>query len=484
MIGYLFGSREAILALATNRNTIWLGLIFVISAGFAREYDGEDLRHEPWHLLLPLVASLGTSFILFWLVALVGWGRGAGLDAFGSRYPAFLGLYWMTAPLAWLYAIPVEQFFSAGAATAANLWFLKIVSIWRVALITRVFSILYSAAPGAVIFPVMLFADTLALTLVSYVDVQLLAVMGGVRLSESEAALAETKLGVLFLGVLSWPIWFFGTWTVSSSRWSKWSWAITERSSKPIAASVWAVAAVAVLVWWPILPWTQPAQALRGLVERDLRAGKYAEALATMSAHSPRQFPPHWDPPPRIGARGERKLILKIVPALQADTAPWVRQVFLDKLDAALGRNDFPMETLWLETDVGEILQALQSQPEGAAILSSKWDILSRIRQWEHVVPPERGQEVDRLLIQILEAPAKLPEASREQPWSSEYILDWRRYLHRVEHLKEHEQTLQLHGPRIKKLLEEPNVPDEIQTHAKRVLEPLSPSTVDGPTAK
>jgi len=31
---------------------------------FAREYDGEDLLHEPWHLLLPLVASLATSFIL------------------------------------------------------------------------------------------------------------------------------------------------------------------------------------------------------------------------------------------------------------------------------------------------------------------------------------------------------------------------------------------------------------------------------------
>ena len=43
-------------------------MLFVISAGFAREYDGEDLLHQPWHVLLPLVTSLITSLLLFVLL--------------------------------------------------------------------------------------------------------------------------------------------------------------------------------------------------------------------------------------------------------------------------------------------------------------------------------------------------------------------------------------------------------------------------------
>jgi hypothetical protein len=32
------------------------------------EYDGEDLLHEPWYLLVPLAASLAAWFGLFFLV--------------------------------------------------------------------------------------------------------------------------------------------------------------------------------------------------------------------------------------------------------------------------------------------------------------------------------------------------------------------------------------------------------------------------------
>src|SRR5262245_51273237 len=42
LLRYLTGSREAIVAIAGNRNALWVGFLFVLSAGFAREYDGED----------------------------------------------------------------------------------------------------------------------------------------------------------------------------------------------------------------------------------------------------------------------------------------------------------------------------------------------------------------------------------------------------------------------------------------------------------
>ena len=67
LLRYLIGDREAILTIARSRHALWIGFLFVLSAAFARDYDGEDLLHEPWHLLLPLVASLGSSLVLFTL---------------------------------------------------------------------------------------------------------------------------------------------------------------------------------------------------------------------------------------------------------------------------------------------------------------------------------------------------------------------------------------------------------------------------------
>ena len=64
LIQYLCGNRQAIAEVVNCRHAVWLGLLFVFSAGFAREFDGEDLLHEPWHVALPLGASLLTSFLL------------------------------------------------------------------------------------------------------------------------------------------------------------------------------------------------------------------------------------------------------------------------------------------------------------------------------------------------------------------------------------------------------------------------------------
>jgi len=54
LLRYLIGDRKAILAIAGSRHSLWIGFLFVLSAGLAREYDGEDLLHEPWHALIPL----------------------------------------------------------------------------------------------------------------------------------------------------------------------------------------------------------------------------------------------------------------------------------------------------------------------------------------------------------------------------------------------------------------------------------------------
>ncbi len=106
----LIGRREAILDAASSRTTLPFGALLVLSAGLAREYDGEDLLHEPWLLLRPFAASITTAALLYFtLLILAGLRKRQGAFTI-RRFPSFLGLYWLSAPCAWLYAVPFERF--------------------------------------------------------------------------------------------------------------------------------------------------------------------------------------------------------------------------------------------------------------------------------------------------------------------------------------------------------------------------------------
>ncbi len=129
LLRYLIGERQAILDLAANRWTPLIALLFVLSAGFARKYDGADLLREPWHLVLPLGASLVASFLLFCFAYDARFEQ-RRRPRFLDAYLSFLGLFWMTAPLAWAYAVPYERFLSPVDAAEANLWTLGLVSLW------------------------------------------------------------------------------------------------------------------------------------------------------------------------------------------------------------------------------------------------------------------------------------------------------------------------------------------------------------------
>ena len=161
----------------------------MLAAGFAREYDGEDLLREPWHLLIPLAASLASSAVLYVIVRGIAARRGASDPPALRGYIDFLGLYWMTAPLALLYAIPFERLLSAPDAVRANLYLLGLVAAWRVLLMTRVVSVIYNASFVAALFIVMFFADTLAAFILVATPLPIVSVMGGIRLSESESVL-------------------------------------------------------------------------------------------------------------------------------------------------------------------------------------------------------------------------------------------------------------------------------------------------------
>lgn len=203
VVGFLVGLENAINSLLHSRSTVWIGLLFVISAGFAREYDGESLLHEPWHLLIPWGASLVSSLVLFSLLAATCRLGRSFTGSFWTGYRHFLGLYWMTAPLAWLYAIPIERVFSPARAVQFNLILLAIVSLWRVLLMTRVVSVVFKCHIVNALVLVMLFADAVALSIIYLTPTPIFSMMGGIRLTESEQVIQSAHFMVGCGGLLT-----------------------------------------------------------------------------------------------------------------------------------------------------------------------------------------------------------------------------------------------------------------------------------------
>jgi hypothetical protein len=297
IFAYLAGRRQAILEIAADRSALGVGALLVLSAWLARNYDRASLIHEPWRLLGPFVASLAVSGPLF--LSVYGLARWKGMESpgIGRAYRAFLALYWMTAPLAWLYGIPYERFLSATAATDANLGTLALVSVWRVALMIRVVSVVFDLRVRTALPLVMLVADGAALTALHLAPLPVIHVMGGISPEQSE--IAWTALLVTGLGWVTLPLWIYlvaiVAWSRSYDQWrARW---IPVSSATGHSALIFAGLCVA--AWVATLPFTQPKQILARRVEQTYRIAGPRAALALMSAHERGDFPPGWQPPPR-----------------------------------------------------------------------------------------------------------------------------------------------------------------------------------------
>jgi hypothetical protein len=361
---YLLGNREAILTIAGNRQALWIGFLFVLSAGFAREYDGEDLLHEPWRVVIPVGASLLSSFVLFSLAYGVAAAKKApGRTGFFTNYASFLALFWMTAPLAWLYAIPYERFLSPPDAMRMNLLSLGIVSVWRVALMVRVMMVILDYSLLAALSLVLLFADGVALILLQFLPFPLIIVIGGVRLTEAEEIQRAVACKVFEIGGCSLPLWGMGCLIFLMRSRPKWQVSVEVPSTR---GSLIVLAFGSVLVWSFILPWTQPEQIRKRRVEKAVAQKRFVDALAELSRHTLADYPSGWDPPPRHLDMLSNPDLLEMLKAILAnETAPWVRQHFFEKFADLLGSHGVIREdTLYL---VGYWFSDL---PEGAEVVA------------------------------------------------------------------------------------------------------------------
>lgn len=261
LMQFLLGSRSAILSLASNRETFWLGLILVISAGFFRECGRSNWLVKPWLIFIPLVASALLSLVLFPVFDLVARQRGASGRHYWLRYRVFLGLFWMTAPLAWVYALPTERLMSPDNAAIINLWFLGIVSLWRITLVSRIFGVLFVPRVNEVVFTGALFVVLLV------VDTLALCNFGGNRFvmmvgNSTDAPMAEFVIihvmsAIAVLGVVTWPLWLVGTLAVALREGTPWSWTVTNTlSTRPVSRGLRGLVAASFAVWFVLLPLT------------------------------------------------------------------------------------------------------------------------------------------------------------------------------------------------------------------------------------
>jgi len=337
---FFCGDWRAILIIANSPAALLLGFLFVISAGFAREYDGEYLLAEPWHIFIPLGASLATSFILYSMLYGVGYLSGLKAAPFLSGYRRFLILFWMTAPLAWLYAIPWERFCSAGDAMRFNLYLLALVAVYRVLLITRVASVFYRARFFSVFVVVMVFADAIALAAISVIPQPVISMMGGIRHSESEMVIFETTAVVVILGMITGPFWLIGVvlTVIATNESDGKKWSLPESSSTvlpshfPVHWGCWVLALLAILIGIIALPGPQAEQRNRYEAMTLFEEGKGAEAIVFMSSKSQDEFPPHWDPPPYPGYEKHEPDIFEVILIVHThDAADWVRDLYVEK---------------------------------------------------------------------------------------------------------------------------------------------------------
>jgi len=332
LLRFLIGDRSAILAIAVQPRAWVTGLVFVLSAGFAREYDSEDLLHEPWYLLVPLAASLGSSFLLFGVLYGVTALRETSGPSFPRAYRAFLTLFWFTAPLAWLYAIPYERFLDAVAATRANLYTLALVSAWRVALMMRVAVVLMGMRPLAAFSRVLAYSSGLALVAINFLPFPIIEIMGGVHVTGADRVVQSAAQLVGCFG----PLLFVVCLVLALGIRPRPHWQVSldshvQQATLSIPLKLLACASLA--TWIGILPLTQAEQRLRRRVEVAFRDGQLADALDLMSAHEPEEFPPQWEPPPRFLKGEDPALVLDVwVEMLKKKPAPWVQGRYMARI--------------------------------------------------------------------------------------------------------------------------------------------------------
>jgi hypothetical protein len=246
-----------------------------------------------------------------------------------------------------------------------------------------------------------LFADSLVVVILFLTPLPVFSIMGGIRLSESEQIIQATAFFVGAIGILSWPIWLIGTVVMATKPIPpELPDALPTVDRKAMSLPIWGLGVVSLAVWLLILPLTQPEQQRRRRVDVLLREGHIEQAIEVMSANEQGDFPPHWDPPPRIGYGETTPELPKVLETLIAvEAKPWVAELYWEKFRDLIGQG-YEYHNYWRYLDDAEFdrhLAILEHLPENSPILAEQREHLESLLSADSSKPSLTNARKDRL---------------------------------------------------------------------------------------
>lgn len=340
IFGVLVGARVSIRRVIDTPGAVGLGAALVATAAFAREYDSVSLLHHPIDLLAPFAASLALSALLFACVRFAALTAGRYiLRTPWEDYRVFLSGYWMTAPLAWLYAIPIESLTDELTAIRFNLTALSVVSIWRVLAFARFVSVAYRIPAITALSWILVPCMAVALVALFQSMMSMVTIMGGLHLTATQKVLLDFQGAVLtlcFWGFV--PTLMVALWLTLHQRRSSLTAPIRSRRARSLSATVWVVPALAAVVLSVGLSVFQPLQIRAAEIGSLIEQGQYQTAIAQMERLGRESFPAVWDPPPQFSRRRPSEIpIGPLIDALASDPPePWVTKSLLVQADEIL----------------------------------------------------------------------------------------------------------------------------------------------------
>lgn len=333
---FLLGVRSSIVRVLRCPQAIWLSLALVATASLAREYDAVSWLHDPRDLLAPFGASLLIGSIIFVFVMI-------GLASSGRRSPdrwrdyrLFMTGYWMTAPLAWSYAFPIEIMTDELTALKFNLAMLSIVSIWRVLLFSRVIAVQF-AVPMLAVLPMVLLPCMMIAFVASIVaTLPMISLMGGIRLTQTQQTLMDFQnnvLAICFYGLI--PILILTSVAIVVIRRRHHSFQELRPLDGKIRRRAWTLPIVATGLLLAGASFFQPLLYRATEVDTLLENDRVVEAIQMMQVDGQNAFPVVWDPPPCFPDRySQTPAIADLVAGIEiTQCQPWIVEKLLVQAD-------------------------------------------------------------------------------------------------------------------------------------------------------
>jgi len=293
VLKFYLGFKEATIKVATTKHIFWVACLLVVSAALARNYDHHLLLSNPIWIGGPFFMAFFSSALIFSVlrVACRIPLRSEEQSFPGANFLAWIKCFFLTAPLAWLYGIPYESFVDILTATKLNFATLLLVSLWRVYIMGQVAHYLYKIH-ALKAYCVMLVPASLEMLFGSfYQNLNIVGIMGGLRLSEKDQLLANLTsfvtvtsfwvlVGSLFFAVL--------LMVIHSQKAQYFSKEVNRSPSRNMLIATVASIMVFLATAFYFQPKLSNVKTLRRLLVED----QYSSAVEFLNKNDEKSFPP------------------------------------------------------------------------------------------------------------------------------------------------------------------------------------------------